>query len=238
MTTENEKKSRAQELRDLISAIPPGNRAKGDPGISLAEQTKQMIDSLTPKEREILNTRFGGADKVEAICQPLTEEERIRELEELDAQDARDEEIARAKVAAQRERRRELTALAEVSAQSAQHAQWIATSSEMDAAVWLAVEEATAALPPDATSQQIALAQARAIRTAKESIREHVLEALPGLRKEADDAAEELLQFEKHVNPWGKSPVMNTVLSAAAAILIPSLFSRRKTFAEKEQKEG
>lgn len=229
---------RKQQLLDLIAALPKERAATElkDPTLSLQEQTKRLIASLTPKEREVLEQRFGGPRELEDILKV----DRTRELEELDKEEERMKLEDEERAAARKARRRELSIVARTTASIVSQAQWLATSSAMDHVVWEKIAAAIAALPADATHQQIALAQATAICDAKQLIADGSCEQLDSLYEQAEQAEEELADFDRQsTKSWGSGGLLSGVVGAAAAALfMPSMFRATKLRAEFRAEEA
>lgn len=78
--------------------------------------------------------------------------------------------------------------------------EWLSTSSSHDAETWADIAEAVGALPADATSQQITLAQAKAIVTSKQRRQSQVMELLPAVREQVTAAIKAYDEKEQAVD--------------------------------------
>jgi len=78
--------------------------------------------------------------------------------------------------------------------------EWISTASGHDAETWADIAEAVAALPADASLQQITLAQARAIVTSKQRRQRQMIEQLPLVREQVAAAAKAYDEKEQAVD--------------------------------------
>jgi hypothetical protein len=78
--------------------------------------------------------------------------------------------------------------------------EWLSTAVGHDAETWGDIAEAVGALPADATVQQIALAQAKAIVASKQRIQSQVMEQLPAVREKVVVAAKAYDEKEQTVD--------------------------------------
>jgi len=113
--------------------------------------------------------------------------------------------------------------LADESALHLHHMQYLAQSTAIDAIVWDSIVVALEALPPDATHQQIALAEAKAVAAAKKRISHNLRDEMPKASEEAvrdalDAQAKERIASDARskVSPLGGYGLLGLILGGFA----------------------